>query len=442
MALGATEHWTTARSCPVSGLYSHSEHRTLQSSVQTQGAGLLQRVLHLEGPEQMKGLGPLQGYLQQVLQQGAGHSGAGSNVAQMVILLVYPPPEPVPPEGRTIVIELDHSYSQSPEYAPDPKESSEESTGSSDSSEDEAAEPPTTKPTPTDSERKKNSKDSQEKNTATTSGANSETNPEAEIKIKAIICPVCNNPYLTMDSFLTHVMKHVADRYRCKVCNKKLRTKGELRWHMMIHTGEKPFSCTYCDKSFRMNKLLLTHLKVHTGPQCDICGKRFRKQLFLDAHLFRHKELEEEKAAKARNEIPAKPKREHKYHCSVCGKSFPRQMRLDEHMAIHTGKPAHECSVCQKRYRTRATLKVHMKRHTGVKPFSCTICTKSFWKKVSLRDHMALHTGKTFECDKCGRKFASKAKLLGHSRYTSATNLTDAPCVSSCSSPWNEQKNI
>lgn len=105
-------------------------------------------------------------------------------------------------------------------------------------------------------------------------------------------------------------------RYKCDVCGKCVSTKGSLKSHMMVHSGEKNFTCSFCGKAFRYNTALLLHTRYqHT------------------------------------NERP--------YKCDNCEKSFVDLTSLKVHQTIHTGIKRYVCYGCGDRYPTNSALHKH-----------------------------------------------------------------------------------
>ena len=81
------------------------------------------------------------------------------------------------------------------------------------------------------------------------------------------------------------------DENQCGVCFKVLSSRGALRIHYRVHTGERPFACPECSMAFAKNGDLTRHMRSHTDErpfQCPTCGKHFRQTSHLKEHAKRH----------------------------------------------------------------------------------------------------------------------------------------------------------
>jgi uncharacterized Zn-finger protein len=135
--------------------------------------------------------------------------------------------------------------------------------------------------------------------------------------------------------------------FPCPICHKVLSSRGSLKSHSKIHSGEKPFAC-FCGKSFRTKDSLTKHSRVHTGE---------------------------------------KP-----YSCETCGKSFTQNSSWRLHMRIHSGSRPFECEVCHRMFTQKGNLDAHRRIHTGQKPFSCEVCGKAFVQHSQLKKHIKTHS--------------------------------------------------
>ena len=52
-------------------------------------------------------------------------------------------------------------------------------------------------------------------------------------------------------------------QFSCVVCEKSCTEKGNLKTHMLIHSGVKNFSCNQCNKSFTQSGALKIHQNIH-----------------------------------------------------------------------------------------------------------------------------------------------------------------------------------
>ncbi|CAL1285887.1 unnamed protein product [Larinioides sclopetarius] len=111
----------------------------------------------------------------------------------------------------------------------------------------------------------------------------------------------------------------------CRFCSYSTAYKGNLKTHMLVHTGERKYACNICQKSFSLKEPESGTVTLQTTEM----GVAY-------------------------------------HHCSYCSYSTPYKTTLKNHLRLHTGERPYSCTTCGKTFIQKANLRRHMLVHEQV----------------------------------------------------------------------------
>ncbi|KAM9353452.1 uncharacterized protein ABDE67_005825 [Symphorus nematophorus] len=159
-------------------------------------------------------------------------------------------------------------------------------------------------------------------------------------------CMHCSASFSRPSQLLQHQRSehaHKPSGFLCTECGRAFNSHSNLRIHLNVHTGARPYSCSDCGKSFSQSGALKIHRRIHTG--------------------------------------------ERPYSCGFCGRGFPHLAGVRAHQRTHTGEKPYRCNQCGKCFTQSGALKIHTRIHTGERPFICSLCGKGFSNRSGIRFH-------------------------------------------------------
>uniref|UniRef100_A0A1I8JTE2 Transcription factor grauzone n=1 Tax=Anopheles arabiensis TaxID=7173 RepID=A0A1I8JTE2_ANOAR len=165
-------------------------------------------------------------------------------------------------------------------------------------------------------------------------------------------CHVCKKVLSSNYALKVHLTQMHSDdgNQICATCGKIFRTKAAMERHIKEHMGLEPIErmqCEYCQKWFNGKYNLNKHIRfLHNERgqvfRCDLCAHESPNSRALSYH-------------KQRVHV------QEKHECELCGKRFKRKLYLREHIASHTNVPLYTCEYCGMKFNSHANHFTHRK---------------------------------------------------------------------------------
>ncbi|XP_055586058.1 zinc finger protein 12-like [Uranotaenia lowii] len=173
--------------------------------------------------------------------------------------------------------------------------------------------------------------------------------------------------------------------YICRSCGENCESEADRLDHhkkcIQNQSTNPPSLNNDMERQPAYNSIFLQFLSENKNDVWCRCGAKFQSEMDLKNHI--------ETCPKFNPSYKNKDKIERKKHqCSICGRIFNHLSLLNIHLRAGHEEKSFDCDKCNKRYTLKRTLEDHYALHHIGKPrYQCEICGKTFFQLPCYRRH-------------------------------------------------------
>lgn len=240
-------------------------------------------------------------------------------------------------------------------------------------------------------------------------------------------CLICLSTFTSRNNMKRHIRLHTGVKpYVCHKCPESFSRNDDFKRHLLRHTFQKPFRCAICQIGYSDRSSVRMHmLKEHTSSMnhvCPQCGECYDDTKKFQEHKKTHLEFLD-------------------YRCSLCAFTGSNALMYNKHMLTHGPPKQYTCRHCEISFSDPFTYTDHLKKHKGeelVQEFGCCFCelTLPTFEQFQRHEHSHVHS-KQHTCNICHKHFRYPSNLREHM----LTHIPKSDLINATKDPTADPKN-
>lgn len=246
-------------------------------------------------------------------------------------------------------------------------------------------------------------------------------------------CPLCHITLANQKEFTSHIRGHnevkpspdpndptgQAKVYYCCLCGKMLSSFSSLDRHMLVHSGERPFSCERCGQTFTTNGNMHRHKRTH--------GARDSRESDGSSGTSSNGGQQRGRVGRKRKTSLEQPA---SAISSLASISTPPS-------SVSLASPIESSKLLLQQFNNK---KNEVRNILGLSSVGnlpspvpsghakCPVCHETFFSEISLAAHVdSAHRGQDIKCDECSNVFPGYSYLKLHKNIYHHKSLASFP---------------